>query len=208
MLKNLLSNLFHEVGFFCFKSSRLLVNRGRIRLYMWWGRWLLAPPLPPPATRLLFNRWLHITPTCCLKKTKYPPRPKWLIVEDELDEKFLKGGRGPGGQKINKTNSKVQLTHLPTGIVVTCQYSRSQELNRKRAREILALKLEELQNPEGCRTAVIGAAKLAAKQAKARKSRKKYQELAETKPPKDEAAEAKVDPEAEFNQFLQQIHNR
>lgn len=169
---------------------------------MWWGRWPLVPTL---YSRLRPIRWFHQTTIIQLKKTKYPPRPKWLIVEEELEEKFLKGGRGPGGQKINKTNSKVQLTHVPTGIVVTCQYSRSQELNRKRAREILALKLEELNNSEGCRTAVIGAAKLAAKQAKARKSRKKYRELAEAQDA-EAGDEPEVDAEAEFNQFLQQLH--
>ncbi|CAH2354209.1 uncharacterized peptide chain release factor-like protein, mitochondrial [[Candida] railenensis] len=111
------------------------------------------------------------------KKNKLPPRPKWLIVEEEIDEKFLKGGRGPGGQKINKTNSKVQLTHKPTGLVVTCQYSRSQESNRKKAREILALKLEEQQNPENSRTAVLNLRKSMVKQSKAKKSNKKYKEI-------------------------------
>lgn len=108
-----------------------------------------------------------------------PPRPLWLIKEDEITEEFLKGGRGPGGQKINKSNSKVQLTHKPTGIVVTCQYSRSQELNRKRAREILALKLEELENPDNCRTAVINQRKMMVKKNKSKKSKKKYTQVDE-----------------------------
>lgn len=113
------------------------------------------------------------------KKNKMSPRPKWLIVEEEIDEAFLKGGRGPGGQKINKSNSKVQLTHKPTGLVVKCQYSRSQEQNRKRAREILALKLEELRNPEGCRTAVVNDRKTKTKQGKTKKANKKYKTLDE-----------------------------
>ncbi|ODV80691.1 uncharacterized protein CANTADRAFT_46604 [Suhomyces tanzawaensis NRRL Y-17324] len=140
------------------------------------------------------------------KRTKLPPRPKWLIIEDELDEKFLKGGRGPGGQKINKTNSKVQLTHKPTGIVVTCQYSRSQELNRKKAREILALKLEDIQSPETSRNAVIGERKSKLKQSKAKKSNRKYKALdevrAETRAKESEAEAAEVDPEDEFNRML------
>lgn len=123
------------------------------------------------------------------KRNKLPPRPKWLIVEEELDEVFLKGGRGPGGQKINKSNSKVQLTHLPTGTVVTCQYSRSQENNRKRAREILALKLEELQDPEGCRTAIVNQRKTLVKQSKTKKANRKYKQVDE------ERAQAKLEEE-------------
>lgn len=130
------------------------------------------------------------------KKNKMPPRPLWLVKEDEITEEFLKGGRGPGGQKINKSNSKVQLTHKPTGIVVTCQYSRSQELNRKRAREILALKLEELENPENCRTAVINQRKMMVKKNKAKKSKKKYTHAYEER----EAQRAKE--EAELSQMI------
>lgn len=113
------------------------------------------------------------------KKNKLPPRPLWLIKEEELEEEFIKGGRGPGGQKINKTNSKVQLRHKPTGIVVTCQYSRSQEQNRKKAREILALKLEELENPEHCRTAVLKERESKVKQNKMKKSTRKYKKIEE-----------------------------
>lgn len=130
------------------------------------------------------------------KKHKMPPRPLWLVKDDEITEEFLKGGRGPGGQKINKSNSKVQLTHKPTGIVVTCQYSRSQELNRKRAREILALKLEELENPENCRTAVINQRKMMVKKNKAKKSKKKYTHADEER----QAQRAKE--EAELSQMI------
>ena len=57
-----------------------------------------------------------------IKKNKLPPRPKFTPeMEAQCTEKFLHGGRGPGGQKINKCNSKVQLRHEPTGIVVECQ---------------------------------------------------------------------------------------
>lgn len=146
------------------------------------------------------------------KRNKLPPRPKWLIVEDELDEKFLKGGSGPGGQKINKTNSKVQLTHKPTGIVVTCQYSRSQELNRKRAREILALKLDELQNPETCRTAVVNTRKTLLKKSKAKKSNRKYKKLDEErqleKQNELEELQQAVDIDDELEQFLNQAKTK
>lgn len=141
------------------------------------------------------------------KKNKMPPRPKWLIVEEEIDEAFLKGGRGPGGQKINKSNSKVQLTHKPTGLVVTCQYSRSQEQNRKRAREILALKLEELGNPEGCRTAVVNERKTKTKQSKSKKANKKYKVLDEERKKTNEKEERElmsnfIDIDAEFDNHV------
>jgi protein subunit release factor B len=46
-----------------------------------------------------------------------------IISENELLEKFVLGG-GPGGQSVNKTRNRVQLTHLPTGIQVCCQDER------------------------------------------------------------------------------------
>jgi protein subunit release factor B len=144
--------------------------------------------------------WLSALP----KKNKLPPRPKWLIVELEIEEKFLKGGSGPGGQKINKSNSKVQLTHKPSGLVVTCQYSRSQEQNRKKAREILALKLEQAQNAEGCRTAILNQRKARAKQNKAKKSSKKYAQLEMGKSLVPEEPEP-IDVEEEFEMFLKNI---
>lgn len=115
------------------------------------------------------------------KKNKLPPRPKWLVKEEDIQESFIKGGRGPGGQKINKTNSKVQLTHKPTGIVVTCQATRSQEQNRKKAREILALKLDDLYNPETSRNALLTERAQKVKQSKAKKSNRKYRALNEAK---------------------------
>jgi peptide chain release factor 1 len=64
----------------------------------------------------------------------------WRPEEIRMDT--MRAG-GPGGQKVNKTESAVRLTHLPTGLVVKCQDEKSQHKNRARAESILRSKLFE-----------------------------------------------------------------
>jgi peptide chain release factor len=63
------------------------------------------------------------------------------IREDELDERFVRSG-GKGGQNVNKVATCVVLRHLPSGIVVKCQETRTQAMNRFLARRRLADEIE------------------------------------------------------------------
>ncbi|XP_028313779.1 mitochondrial translation release factor in rescue [Gouania willdenowi] len=90
------------------------------------------------------------------------------LDEEQLEEQFVRGS-GPGGQATNKTSNCVVLKHIPTGIVVKCHQTRSVDINRKRARDIMREKLDIFHKGELSEVVVKKKESVVKKQEKRRK---------------------------------------
>jgi protein subunit release factor B len=98
-----------------------------------------------------------------------PDTDEELLRECEVDT-FR--ASGPGGQHVNKTESAVRLTHLPSGLVVTCREERSQHRNKSACLEKLRERIEQLNHRPAARvpTRVSRGAKKRTLEAKTRRS--------------------------------------
>ena len=67
------------------------------------------------------------------------------IPDEDIDFMAFVRASGPGGQNVNKVASAVRITHIPTGITVTCSVERSQQQNKRLAMSILQSKIEALE---------------------------------------------------------------
>lgn len=95
-----------------------------------------------------FEEWRDAVRPIGLKRGGQPiSKMDLLVSEDNIEETFVLGS-GKGGQKVNKTHNAVALKHIPTGFTVKCHAHRSLEANRKTARRLLQIKVDELTGRE------------------------------------------------------------
>ncbi|KAJ5570214.1 peptide chain release factor-like protein [Penicillium hispanicum] len=136
--------------------------------------------------------------TVSLPAKPLPPRLK--IDDADLTVSYLKG-TGPGGQKINKTNSAVQIIHGPSGVVVKCQATRSRSQNEKIARQLLADKVEQQEKGDESRVSLKAAAARKKKASKVKKARRKYRSLES----EGQEQEAEVDGDVEVEREEEEV---
>ncbi|MCL9685639.1 peptide chain release factor family protein [Legionella maioricensis] len=112
-------------------------------------------------------------------KDKWDRLKVWMkqlnIEEHDLVEKFILGS-GKGGQKLHKTSSSVYLKHIPSGIEIKCQDSRSREDNRYHARLRLCEKLHPTISDEKTKEQQRIEKLKRQKKRRARKSKQKIQD--------------------------------
>lgn len=107
------------------------------------------------------HRWQRIPPnekrgrvhtsTVTVAVLPEPERGEVSIREGDIEWQATRGS-GPGGQHRNKTDSAVQMRHVPSGIVVRCEGERSQHQNRAMALAVLSARLAEQQRESATRT--------------------------------------------------------
>ena len=149
-------------------------------MFLWRLRCLLPlrTAAAPAVTAVFATTRFFAASAARLKPSSWASERPKLLDESEITELFVKGS-GPGGQKINKTSSAVQLIHKPTGMVVKCQETRSRAQNRKIARQLMAQKLDFADNGPMSYSALRDADRRRRAASSSKKRRRKYREMVE-----------------------------